>query len=387
MDLIIPVIKDPINQKYSLFLEHQIPFYLINIAMSQYSQLSKEELIDLLEKRDNRQSARLSGNFSDTPAIKRIISEVLILLFNEEKDPIEKSMRLLLNFFNADWGYVALFEKDRKIVDFPCEVKSKWVVTPKDDRDYVSYETMPWIIETVKSGHDIVLCDINKLPPEAHYDKLLLKKQQLQSMLIIPLTFQHEVQGFIGFDSIQIHRDWTISEVEDLHIIANIFSILIERRQTKKDMEESRKHASELGIKFKQFFDNLPLGVELYDADGYMIDTNNADGEIFGCTREDLIGINIFQNPNIGSDLLDQISHKKVFSFPLTYQFNKVKDFSYYQSGLSEQEKHLQITGIALNDEEHGKIGNLLIISDVTGKVQEAETMENNLTRLKAILP
>lgn len=89
----------------------------------------------------------------------------------------EELIRLLLTFFNADWGYVALFEKDGKIVNFPCEVKNKWVITPKDDRDYLSYKTMPWIIETVKSGHDIVLCDINDLPPEAHNDKLLLKQQ------------------------------------------------------------------------------------------------------------------------------------------------------------------------------------------------------------------
>lgn len=355
--------------------------------MSQYSQLTKEEFIHLLEMRDNRAGTKVTGISSDnTPAIKRIISEVLVLLFNEEHNPIEKAMTLLLNFFQADWGYVALFEKEGLFVNFPCEVKNEWVITPKDDEDYLSYETMPWIIETVRNGRDIILCNIDDLPPEAHKDKLLLKKQRLQSMLIIPLMFQHQAQGFIGFDSIREHRDWTISEVEDMHLIANIFSILIERKQTEKDIEESRKHASELSIKFKQFFDNLPLGVELYDADGYLIDANEMDEEIFGCSRKDLLGINIYNNPNVSAEMLEQISKNNVFSFNLNYRFEKIKDTGYYTTDLSEQIKHLQVKGIALNDKEYGKIGNLLIISDNTEKAIKEEIMENNLTRLKAIL-
>ena len=74
------------------------------LTKSKYSQLSREELIRLLEARDKEQKANVNRTSSGFPNIKRIISEVLVLLFNEEEQPIEKSMRLLLNFFEAGWS-------------------------------------------------------------------------------------------------------------------------------------------------------------------------------------------------------------------------------------------------------------------------------------------
>ena len=96
--------------------------------------------------------------------------------------------------------------------NFTCEVMSSWVKIPKDDRNKLTCDTIPWIIDTVKAGHDIVLGDIAGLPAEADIDKILLTEQHLKSMLIVPLTFHNKVQGFIGFDSIRTSRFWTASE-------------------------------------------------------------------------------------------------------------------------------------------------------------------------------
>lgn len=226
----------------------------------------------------------------ESHTIRHVLSEVLVLLFNEDKNPIEKAMRLLLNFFNADWGYVAIFEEDYLTANFPCEVMSEYMEVPKNNETQLTYETIPWIIDTIRTGKDIVLCNIKDLPEEAHIDKVLLLEQQLKSMLIIPLTFHHEVRGFIGFDSIRIQRNWTRTEVSDMHLVANIFSILIERWLNENKMEKSRKLFSELSTKFQLFFNNLPVGVELYDADGILIDINEEDEKIFGATHEQLIG-------------------------------------------------------------------------------------------------
>ena len=358
----------------------------MTLKASLYDQLSREELIRLLEARDNEPDNAEIYISSETPTIKRIISEVLAILFNEENKPIEKAMNLLLGYFNADWGYVAIFEEDGFAANFTCEVMSSWVKIPKDDRNKLTCDTIPWIIDTVKAGHDIVLGDIAGLPAEADIDKILLTKQQLKSMLIVPLTFHNKVQGFIGFDSIRTSRFWTASEVEDMHIIAGIFSIIIERWQTNYNLEESRKRISKLSTKFQQFFNNLPIGVELYDAEGYLIDINDADTKIFGSSREQLLGVNLFKNPAVPERILNQIKKKKAFSFPLAYDFNCIRDARYYNSSISDETKYLMVKGIGLNDREFGHIGYLLIISDETEKRVKEEQTQNNLAILKAVL-
>lgn len=356
------------------------------LTKSKYSQLSREELIRLLEARDKEQKANVNRTSSGFPNIKRIISEVLVLLFNEEEQPIEKSMRLLLNFFEADWGYVAIFEEDGKTADFPCEVMSEWVEVPKEDHSELTYETIPWIMDTVKAGRDIIMCSMEDLPPEAHVDKQLLEMQRLKSMLIIPLSFHNQVKGFIGFDSVRVQRTWTSEDIEDLHIIARIFSIIIERLQTQSSLEESRKHLSELSTKFKQFFNNLPVGVELYDAEGLLVDLNEADARMFGTTREDLLGIDLFANPAIPPHILTNVKHGQPFSFPLVYDFSAIQNTSYYSSAFVDQIKYLQIKGIGLDDPEFGRVGYLVIISDNTDVQLKAEQTKNNLAILKAVL-
>lgn len=358
----------------------------MTLKASLYDQLTREELIRLLEARDNEPDNAEIYISSETPTIKRIISEVLAILFNEENKPIEKAMNLLLDYFNADWGYVAIFEEDGFSANFTCEVMSSWVKIPKDDRNKLTCDTIPWIIDTVKAGHDIVLGDIAGLPAEADIDKILLTKQQLKSMLIVPLTSHNKVQGFIGFDSIRTSRFWTASEVEDMHIIAGIFSIIIERWQTNYNLEESRKRISKLSTKFQQFFNNLPIGVELYDAEGYLIDINDADTRIFGSSREYLLGVNLFKNPAVPERILNQIKKKKAFSFPLAYDFNCIRDARYYNSSISDETKYLMVKGIGLNDREFGHIGYLLIISDETEKRVKEEQTQNNLAILKAVL-
>ena len=358
----------------------------MTLKASLYDQLTREELIRLLEARDNEPDNAEIYISSETPTINRIISEVLAILFNEENKPIEKAMNLLLGYFNADWGYVAIFEEDGFAANFTCEVMSSWVKIPKDDRNKLTCDTIPWIIDTVKAGHDIVLGDIAGLPAEADIDKILLTEQHLKSMLIVPLTFHNKVQGFIGFDSIRTSRFWTASEVEDMHIIAGIFSIIIERWQTNYNLEESRKRISKLSTKFQQFFNNLPIGVELYDAEGYLIDINDADTKIFGSSREQLLGVNLFKNPAVPERILNQIKKKKAFSFPLAYDFNCIRDTRYYNSNISDEVKYLMVKGIGLNDREFGHIGYLLIISDETEKRVKEEQTQNNLAILKAVL-
>ena len=327
-------------------------------------------------------------NLSADTNIKTVISKVLMLLFSSEKrEPIEKALTLLLDFFEADWVYVARIYKEQEFVDFLYEVKSSWVhISDDDDVPRLSYRSFPWIINAILEGNDIVLSNINDLPPEAIADKELLLRQELQSMLMIPILFNGEVQGLIGFDSVKTQRVWAMHEVEDLHIIASIFSIIIEREQNKDHIQESVAHLKQSNTKFKMFFENLPLGVELYDANGYLIDLNEADAKLFGVKKEDVLGINLFDNPNTKGDIADAIFRGKDFSFPIVYRFDEINKTGYYSTGIKDEIRYLQVKGLSLNDDDVGHVGFLLIISDNTEAYLKNEQTEENLAKLKAAL-
>lgn len=323
----------------------------------------------------------------DEKNMKSVVSEVLVLLFSSERrESIEKALTLLLDFFNADWVYVARFYKEQNIVDFLYEVKTRWVHVPEDDSPRISFESFPWIIKTLLSGEDIILNNLDELPFEAETDKNLFKKQQLSSTLMIPLSFEGEIRGMIGFDSTRVQRTWTLSEVEDMHMIASIFSAIIEREQAKSDIRESQTQLNRSNSKFKMFFENLPLGVELYDANGYLIDINEADMKIFGVEKEEVLGVNLFDNPNTRGNISETFAKGTDFSFPLEYRFKNITDSGYYSTTVTDDVKYLQVKGLSLTDENAEHVGYLLIISDNTESYLKNEQTEENLAKLEAAL-
>lgn len=355
--------------------------------MGIYNHLSKNELIRLLEERDGKSSV---GGASSSPGeekgIKRIISDVLMLLFSsDKKESIDRALHLLMEFFDTDWVYVATFDKEQKIAHFLYEVTSRWVHTSKEDASELTSDTIPWMIDTILRGEDIVLADIDRLPAEAQVDRFLLEEQGLLSMLVIPIKYDGEVQGMIGFDSMRVRRHWTYSEVENLHIIASIFSIIVERARTQRNILQSHTRLIESDIKFKMIFENLPVGVELYDEHANLLDLNEADAVIFGVPKDDLIGSNLLDEPDISEEIKRAVRRGEDFSYPWIYPFGKAHGKT-GRTADSGGVKYLQLKAVWLYDPEVGRIGFLLIIADNTEAHLKAEQTEDNLATLKAVL-
>ena len=94
---------------------------------------------------------------------------------------------------------------------------------------------------------------------------------------------------------------------------------------------EALDHSEKL---LRNIYTNIPVGIELYDKNGYLVDMNNMDVEIFGLpSKEAALGINIFENPIIPEEIREKLSRRESVSFRLDYSFNKIKDEDYYPTG------------------------------------------------------
>lgn len=75
---------------------------------------------------------------------------------------------------------------------------------------------------------------------------------------------------------------------------------ITEMRRTYTALDHSEKL-------LRNIFFNIPVGVEIYDKNGILIDLNNKDMEIFGVTdKADTIGVNFFENPNVPLDIREE---------------------------------------------------------------------------------
>lgn len=78
----------------------------------------------------------------------------------------------------------------------------------------------------------------------------------------------------------------------------------------------------------RNIYDNIPVGIELYDKDGMLVDLNNKDMEIFGIrSKEDVRAVNFFENPILDADIWRRVRNREEFSFKLYYPFDHLGDY------------------------------------------------------------
>ena len=125
-------------------------------------------------------------------------------------------------------------------------------------------------------------------------------------------------------------------------------------------------------------FKYLPIGIELYDMDGVLVDLNDKELEMFHIEKkEDVLGINIFDSPIFPKEMKERLKKNEDSDFTFRYDFSKVG--SYYQNTQKQGTIDLVTKVTTLYDSEHQPINYLLINADKTettvayNKIQEFE--------------
>ena len=139
--------------------------------------------------------------------------------------------------------------------------------------------------------------------------------------------------------------------------------------------------------RLRKILNNVPVGIEVYDNRGYLLDINQTGLDIFGVSDLSLVvGISILDNPNLPKQVLSNIStflslsdHDRPSfsnqylsqSFLYEYSFNRVKTEKYYNTKFSD--KIICISAkLEFYFNEKGEFENLLIVfSDETEKFKE----------------
>ena len=359
---------------------------------SVYANYSREDLIreiEILKAQGtsvNDEETYQSRFLNNAVALRKTFSDVLSLLITpSQKDIIDQSLLTILRFFNVDRVYIGNFDNDKPTFDFTHEVTSQGTISMREDllvglpkADYA------WWIKTIKEGKDIIIRDTDNMPEEAAAEQQILKVQEIVSLLVIPIYYRGYANGFIGLDCVKKHRDWDALDVENLRMLTDIISIAIERELAHGMIEHSMKQVLKSEAKFQIIFDRLPWGVELYDENGYLLDINKADLEIFGVTREQAIGLNAFENPNIPEWASEKLKKGEDVAFLLDYNFNKAAEKGYYTSKLADEVKHLRVKGVVLKDRQDVILGFFYIVFDDTESYHKTEEIQYSLAKLKA---
>ena len=396
-------------------------------------------------------AAQLAIRTNEQLARQNSISQSLYY-FVQETDAtpgINSILNDILQFFQGDRAYI--FEYDEELEFHSCifEVLAEGAKSEIDVLQNIPAQQLPWWAERMFSRQPIIVNSVEDLKEEAPAEYDLLSKQNIKSLLVVPLKSNERVRGFLGVDLVKRTHLWSNDDCQWLSSLANIISICTELRYARDEAKREQtfmhnlfrympigyihisvlrdtigrpidylltdanqmcsdiiglpgtsyigKRASELHVNYLQklnyiveiiegnchkelevpfpvsgrnsrciiyspekdevvalfvditeteqahraldrseklfstVFANIPVGIEIYDQDGFMLDINNKDMEIFGVDeKKNVLGVNVFDNPNIADEIKERMLTEERLDFRMNYPFTSIKD--YYES-------------------------------------------------------
>ncbi len=157
------------------------------------------------------------------------------------------------------------------------------------------------------------------------------------------------------------------------------------------EMVEATEALKQSEEKFKKVYMHLPVGIEIYDKDGFMIEVNDREVAIQCVENKDvLLGLNLFDHPSLPKFAYNLLKQGKDVTFDVNIDFMKVNR-RYYGVKSMDQLKYLTIKCAVLHNAA-GQVENyLLIIIDNTemyetsARLQEFESAFNSVAEIAEV--
>lgn len=294
------------------------------------------------------------------------ICQSLLRFLNDEdiSGGIYEILTDVLDFFRGGRVYIFKYDEDYAVQDCIYEVVAPGVMPEKDMLQHVPTDTLRWWTPQILGKKPIMLETLRDLPEDATMEYEILNRQNIKSLMVTPLVASDHVWGYMGVDLVDRSIVWTNEDYQWLSSLANIISICIELRTTKDEAIRERQALDHSEKLLKNIFANIPAGIEVYDQTGALTNLNNKDIEIFGIRNVDeVIGVNLFDNPNIPLHVREQLHTDDFVDFRLDYAFDRAHG---YYTPLKEGAIDLYVKASKIYDSEARFVGYVFINIDNT---------------------
>ena len=292
---------------------------------------------------------------------------------------VNKTLGDLLHQFLGDRIYIFEINRKEQRQDCTYEVTAEGISKEQEFLSNIPWDPSTWWNHQIAERRAIILNTLDDMPEEAAEYRQTLEMQDIKSLMVVPLISKEEVWGYMGIDMVRTQRSWSNVDYQCFSSLANIISICIELRKSELQAKEDRLALDNSEKILRNIYKNLPAGVELYDKDGYLVDINDKELEIFGLSdKNEALRVNLFDNPNIPSEVKERLRAKEDVNFSINYDFSKINQYvDSRRNGII----NLNTKVTALYDSQNRFINYLFINIDTTEttnaytKIQEFENL------------
>lgn len=258
------------NKGKYVYDQNNVPIRLDGVVLDRTEQYLVQENLE--------QERRLQEALID------IASTYINLDPKDVENTINSSLKKMGLFVSADRAYIFDYHFDTETTSNTYEWCSEGVTPEIENLQDVPMAYFPQWVEQHQKNEPFYVPDVDALDDEKDGGlKGILQPQGIKSLIAIPMLDGNELIGFVGFDSVQEHYDYSEKEQRLLFLFGQM---LINIRNRQKWDNQLRLQEE----KYRNIIANMNLGLLEVDINDVILYANQSFCEMSGFTLAELKG-------------------------------------------------------------------------------------------------
>ncbi len=195
---------------------------------------AEEQLRQTHDRLEHQVSVR-TAELRRRVAFENLVSTISTDFINRAPEDIDTGINEALEavgtFMSVDRSYVFMFSGDKQTMDNTHEWCAEEIEPQIERMQNVPVEDLDWSNQILLRGDVLHIPSVAELPPEASAERAVFEDQDTRSLVAVPLVYQGETVGLVGFDAVRQQRTWSEESIKLLQMLAAILVNALERKR------------------------------------------------------------------------------------------------------------------------------------------------------------
>jgi len=223
---------------------------------------------DVTDIRATESAVRVYSDLQDI--LISLSSKFINVELEKIEEVINNALKELATFVSADRSYIFDYDWENGVCNNTWEWCAEGITPQIDELQNVPTDILPWWVNAHKKGETLNIPDVLSLPVGDGVREIL-EPQEIKSLITLPMMDNDQCIGFVGFDSVATHHNYTDKEKSLLQVFAQMI-VNIRNRKSSQEM-----------IDFQVRSQQLITGIS---SDFVSADSNNIDQKIEEMLKE-----------------------------------------------------------------------------------------------------
>jgi PAS domain S-box-containing protein len=246
---------------------------------------------DVTEVKSAQEGEHLRRDFQQ--ALAEISARLAVLTDHDFDEGVQFALQRLGELLDMDRAYLFRFTDGMAKMDNTYEWCGEDIAPQRNLLQNLPADAFPWWWQQMSTLQPVHCWDVDDLPPEAAAEKQEFQRQQIQSLLCLPMRYPcGKLLAFLGFDSVRRKFRWAEWQIRTLQVVAELLAAAINRLEAFEALRQSEASARQLSEQDRRLFDLNVDGITVFrltpdGLPGCFLDANPAAAGMLGYSRDE----------------------------------------------------------------------------------------------------